>query len=246
MNALSTSLVLLLSCLLPASLFSQDSVVYKSPRLVVERLAPNTYLHRTYLSTREYGKVACNGVVFTDGPAAVVFDTPPDTASTRELLDVLQQQLRLTVTAVVPTHFHVDCLGGLPEFHRRGIPSYASQATIDLAISHEFSVPQHAFDQQLTLPVGALSVDVRYPGPGHTRDNCVAYFSSDRVLFGGCLIKAAGAKKGNLEDADVKSWAASASQIKELYPAAHRVVPGHGEVGDLSLVDYTQRLFGNP
>ncbi len=238
-----TWLLLLLSCLLAAPLAGQDSLLYKSPTLVVERIAPGTYLHRSYLTTREYGKVACNGVIFTDGPAAVVFDTPPDTASSRELLDVLQQELRLTVTAVVPTHFHVDCLGGLAEFHRRGIPSYASQATIDLARSHEFSVPQNAFDQQLTLPVGALSVDIRFPGPGHSSDNCVAYFPTDRVLFGGCLIKAAGAKKGNLEDADVKSWATTCSQLMELYPTAQRVVPGHGRVGDLSLVDYTRRLF---
>ncbi len=243
MIARISHLLLLAAWLIAAPVAAQDSLLYKSPTLEVEQLAPGTFLHRSYLRTQDYGKVACNGVVFTDGPAAVVFDTPADTAAARELLDVLEGKLRLTVTAVVPTHFHLDCLGGLPEFHRRRIPSYATQATIDLAIAHEYPVPQNAFDSLLTLPVGALSVDVCFPGAGHTQDNVVAYFPTDRVLFGGCLVKAIGAKKGNLDDADVAAWPVSVARLLELFPEVELVVPGHGAPGDRRLLEYTQRLF---
>ena len=236
-------LLLLAACCFAAPVTAQDSLLYQSSTLEVERLAPGTYLHRSYLSTEDFGKVACNGVIFTDGPAAVVFDTPPDTATSRELLDFLERELRLSVTAVVPTHFHADCLGGLPEFHRRHIPSYATQSTIDLAASHEHPVPQTAFDSLLTLPVGAVSVSVYFPGAGHTPDNVIAYFPSDRILFGGCLVKALGAKKGNLDDADVNSWSASIARSMQQYPGAERIVPGHGATGDRSLLEYTERLF---
>ena len=41
------------------------------------------------------------------------------------------------IKAVVATHFHADCLGGLGAFHEKKIPSYALNKTIQLATQHK-------------------------------------------------------------------------------------------------------------
>ena len=71
----------------------------------------------------------------------------------------------------------------------------------------------------------------------------MGYFPSEDVLFGGCLIKELDASKGYLGDASVDEWSATVEKVKKEFPRVKRVVPGHGEAGDSSLLDYTQKLF---
>jgi metallo-beta-lactamase class B len=71
----------------------------------------------------------------------------------------------------------------------------------------------------------------------------VGYFEKEQVLFGGCLIKELDATKGYLGDALVGEWSATVGQVKNAYPKLKWVVPGHGKVGDVSLLDYTIQLF---
>jgi hypothetical protein len=84
---------------------------------------------------------------------------------------------------------------------------------------------------------------VCYFGEGHTKDNVVAYYAKDQVLFGGCLIKEQGATKGYLGDANLQAWSGTVSKIKQRLPNVQTVVPGHGAVGNQSLLDYTIQLF---
>src|SRR5690606_29001726 len=111
-----------------------------------------------------------------------------------------------TIKAVVSTHFHADCLGGLEEFHKRSIPSYAHNATIAFATEKKLSIPINGFEHLLELKVGDKSVIAEFVGEGHTKDNIIGYFPAENVLFGGCLIKEIGAGKGNLEDANILAW----------------------------------------
>jgi metallo-beta-lactamase class B len=71
----------------------------------------------------------------------------------------------------------------------------------------------------------------------------VAYFPEERVLFGGCLLKALNAGKGNLEDANVDKWSNSVEFLKQRFPHLKWVIPGHGDSGDHGLFDYTIQLF---
>ena len=222
---------------------AQDSLLYHSPTLEIEQLAPGTYLHRSFLSTKDYGKVACNGVVFTDGREAVVIDTPVDTVGGVELIEFMERQLGIKVVAVVPTHFHDDCLGGLAAFHRRGIPSHGHEETVALATSHGALPPRRSFRERKELSVGKEVIQISHPGAGHTRDNVVAYFPSDQVLFGGCLVKSLGAGKGNLADADTTAWSATVVETMARYPRATHIVPGHGMPGDRHLLEFTRDLF---
>lgn len=216
---------------------------YTSDRIEIRKVKDNVYQHITYLQTESFGRVPCNGIIFLNKGEAVVFDTPIDDSTSAELIGWVRDSLRGKVVAVVPTHFHEDCLGGLNAFHRLGIPSYASIGTIDSARARKYPVPEKGFDGLLELKVGVKKVIVDYNGEGHTRHNVIGYFPSEKVMFGGCLIKEMNASKGYLGDANVNEWSATVSKIKAKYPDTQLVVPGHGKSGGVELLDYTIKLF---
>ncbi|MEL6923797.1 MAG: subclass B1 metallo-beta-lactamase, partial [Bacteroidota bacterium] len=174
---------------------------------------------------------------------ALVFDTPADAAASEALLQWIREKAKCKIKAVVPTHFHVDCLGTLNIFHREGIPSYAYGPTVHLAKAREFFVPQHEFSDRTEMSVGAVKVEIWHPGAGHTSDNVVAYVPVDKTLFGGCLVKSVGAGKGNLNDADVAAWPTTAAALRNRYPELQTVVPGHGKWGGVELLAFTEKLF---
>ena len=219
------------------------SAVYTSESLRIQRLSPHTYLHTSYLDIPGYGPFPCNGLVYFRNGEAIVFDTPTTDAVSQELIGWIEQTLESRVVAVVVNHFHNDCLGGLAAFHTDGIPSYAYAETIEQAVAQKTTVPQHGFSDRLTLEVGGGNVINRYFGAGHTPDNIVSYIPEDRVLFGGCLLKAAGAGKGNLADADIAAWPETVARVAAAYPKVRLVVPGHGKPGTRQLFDYTIALF---
>ncbi|MHA8075344.1 subclass B1 metallo-beta-lactamase [Aquirufa sp. TARAVU-A1A] len=220
--------------------------IYTSDRLNITSLSENTFVHTSFLQTDDFGKVACNGLIVRSGHEVAVFDTPTDDPSSQELIRWVQDMLKCRIVAIVPTHFHSDCLGGLSAFHVAGISSMANEKTIELATQHQMTVPQKGFSGKSSLLVGGNEVQLRFFGEGHTRDNVVAYFPSEQILFGGCLIKEIGASKGFLGDANVGAWSATVEKIQSAYPDVKHVVPGHGAVGDTKLLEYTRQLFLKP
>lgn len=220
--------------------------VHRTAGLIVEQLSPNAFVHTSYKQTDDFGHVPCNGLVVRSGGEAIVFDTPTNDSAATELIRWVQDSLHCRINAVIPTHFHDDCLGGLMAFHTRGIPSYAHQRTIALAAADNAEVPQHGFTGPLTLKIGTEHVTATFHGEGHTKDNVVGYFPSEHVLFGGCLIKELDAGKGYLGDANVAAWSGTVEAVKKTYPAVKVVVPGHGQYGDGQLLDYTIGLFRSP
>ncbi|MBS1580631.1 MAG: subclass B1 metallo-beta-lactamase [Bacteroidetes bacterium] len=217
--------------------------VYRSPDLVITRIAKDAFIHTSFKRTEDFGNVPCNGLIVRDGNEVIVFDTPTTDRTAEELIGWLDSTLHCRIDAVIPTHFHDDCLGGLQAFHDRGVPSYAHSRTIELAKAQGLAVPENGFKDPLVLRVGADSIRATFFGEGHTRDNIVVYFPEDSVLFGGCLVKEMGAGKGYLGDANVAAWSATVERVKAEYPDAVIVVPGHGAPGTRELLDYTIKLF---
>jgi len=217
--------------------------VYRSVDLIVVQIAPNSFVHTSYLQTKDFGKVPCNGMIARDANEALVFDTPTNDKSAEELINFIENKLNCKIKDVVPTHFHDDCLGGLAAFHAHKIPSFGHSKTIELAKANQTAYPQNGFTETIKLNVGAKFATATFLGEGHTKDNVVGYFPSENVLFGGCLIKEMQATKGFLGDANVKDWSATVRKVKQAFPSVKLVIPGHGEVGGKKLLDYTINLF---
>lgn len=220
--------------------------VYKSADLIVTQIAANSFLHVSFHQTNDFGNVPCNGLVVRNGNDVIIFDTPTKDKSAEELIKWVNELLHCQIKAVIPTHFHTDCLGGLNAFHQHKIPSYANFKTIELAKENNDAVPENGFKDALTLKVGKEKITAKFFGEGHTKDNVVGYFASDNILFGGCLIKEIEAGKGFLGDANVAEWPATVEKVKKAYPDVKIVIPGHGQYGNQSLLDYTIKLFSEP
>ncbi|MCQ0112556.1 subclass B1 metallo-beta-lactamase [Zhouia sp. CL16] len=225
---------------------STDSViVYRTENLIIKRLSKHVYKHISFLNTNDYGKVACNGMLVVIEQEVVIFDTPTYNTSSLELINFISDDLHSKTIALIPTHFHEDCVGGIPVFEQYHIPIYASNQTIELLekSGKKFSNPINEFDDSLSVDIGDKKVYAAYYGEGHTKDNIIGYFPVDEAIFGGCLIKSTGASKGNLVDANVNDWSETIRKIKLKYPKVAIVIPGHGTWGDSALFDYTIELF---
>jgi metallo-beta-lactamase class B len=217
--------------------------VYKSNDLIISQIAENSFIHTSFLQTNDFGNVPCNGLIVRNSNEAIVFDTPTNDKTSEELIKWIKEKLKCQINAIIPTHFHDDCLGGLKAFNENDIPSYAYFKTIELVKENNFIVPKNSFRDSLILKVGDKNIIVKFFGEGHTKDNIVGYFPSENVMFGGCLIKELDAGKGYLGAANVTAWSGTVENVKRAYPDVKIVVPGHGEYGNNKLLDYTINLF---
>ena len=221
----------------------KEIVTYNSDTLKIIPVSENSFIHISYLETDDFGKVACNGLVFIDDNEAVIFDTPTTSEVSLELIKWIAEVKKCEIIAVVLNHFHGDCLGGLSAFHKLGIPSFASNRTISLAQRNNFIVPQIGFDEMMELSVGNEKVYNSYFGEAHTSDNIVSYIPSEKLLFGGCMVKSLNATKGFIGHANTDEWSNTVQKIKDTYPDLKLIIPGHGKADDSKLLDYTISLF---
>ncbi|HUH73708.1 MAG TPA: subclass B1 metallo-beta-lactamase [Chitinophagales bacterium] len=224
----------------PAHQIKEASILSK---IQIDSIAPNVWVHISYLNTNDFGRVACNGLIFKDQDEVVVIDSPVDDSSSYELIKWIEEHLQAKIIAVIPTHFHKDCLGGLNAFHENNTLSFANLSTIDSATIRKTAIPKVGFKSELEIRVGNENIKCSFLGAGHTYDNIVVYIPVQKVLFGGCLVKELDATKGNLEDADVTAWPHTIQMVKDAFPSAEIIVPGHGKSGDRTLLDYTESLF---
>jgi metallo-beta-lactamase class B len=227
------------------SIIFDNSVVYQTDNLIIEKLSDHAYLHTSFLNTNDFGRVPCNGMIVVNENEAVVFDTPADDESSAELINYINNNSESKIIAVIPTHFHEDCIGGLKTFNNNSIPVYASSNTLELIKNEnpDFNIHVNTFEDSLALNIGSELIYAEYFGEGHTKDNVIGYFPDDNIIFGGCLIKETGASKGYLGDANVSTWSETVLRIKQKYPDVKIVIPGHGKCGGTELFDYTIELF---
>lgn len=237
--------ILILNCTATKNGSFEPKVVYKSDDLIITQISENSFQHTSFLQTQDFGNVPCNGLIVSNGNEVIVFDTPTNDKNSEELIKWIDGTLHSRINAVIPTHFHDDCLGGLQVFHNHAIPSYSHVKTIELAEENNLAVPENSFNDSLSLKVGKEKIIATFFGEGHTKDNVVGYFPSEDILFGGCLIKELDASKGYLGDSNVVTWSNTVEKIKREYPNVKIVIPGHGEYGDGKLLDYTINLFKN-
>ena len=220
-----------------------NATIQIGPDLQIIPLQKSVYIHKSWTTFTGFGRVASNGLIYTNEQEAILMDTPANDSLTLLLANWIQQDLGKTIKAVVINHHHVDCLGGLESLHQLGVPSYATKHCQKLARKNGVTVPQNGFRKSLDLAIGNQSVLCRYFGKAHSADNLVAYIPSETVLFGGCMIKSLKAGKGNLADASVKKWSQTVLKVKKAFPQMKVVVPGHGEAGDTALLEYTMNMF---
>ncbi|WP_313308334.1 PST family subclass B1 metallo-beta-lactamase [Stutzerimonas nitrititolerans] len=234
MKSLFRALFILMFCGLARA---EDSL----PELRIEKIAEGVYLHTSFQQVEGYGLVDANGLVVLDGQGAYIIDTPWSERDTAALVAWLQER-NYQVKASVSTHFHDDRTAGIEYLNAISVPTYASARTNALLKQNDKALATETFDD---APLWLLEgkVEVFYPGAGHSVDNLVVWLPEQKLLNGGCFVRAATAGTlGNTADAVVSEWAASAERLQRRYPDAQIVIPGHGVPGDVSLLEHTRKL----
>ena len=215
-----------------------------SDDIQIEKLQDGVWRHITTSNYPGYGLVPANGLIVAGQTNAVLVDTGWTPEQTGKILNWIETNLHTKVTGVVVTHSHVDRMGGIAEAMRRGLPVFACRRTAELARSAGLPVPQEAFDEKMEIVIDpGIRLELEYPGPGHTVDNIVVWLPRQKILFGGCLIKAAKDKSpGYTKDADLDAWPGTVARVEQEFPDTKTVVPGHGDAGGTNLLSHTIEL----
>jgi metallo-beta-lactamase class B len=224
--------------------FGQEQKIKISNDLELRKISEHVYIHISYYDLQSYKHVPANGLVYLRGGESYIVDTPWTDELTRVLLDWIQDSLKSEIKGVIPTHWHQDCMGGLREVKNAGIKSYGLELTRDIARSKNLPEPAVGFRDSLMLKLGLSNIICYYVGAGHTVDNIVVWLPEERVLFGGCMVKALGQKNlGFTGDADLQEWPKSLKNLLSKFPDCRIVVPGHGAHGNLDLIHHTLKLL---
>jgi glyoxylase-like metal-dependent hydrolase (beta-lactamase superfamily II) len=222
--------------LFPCITFADNDV-----QLKITQLSDNVYQHTSYKEIGSWGMVGASGLIVVDGGNAHIIDTPWTQEDTEKLIRWIKAK-DLIVKSSIVTHFHEDASGGIPFLNNSNIKTYATTLTNNFLSleNREKSSDEISND---TFELVKNSIEVFYPGAGHTQDNIVVWLPKEKILFGGCFVKSINSKNlGNMEDASVKNWPKSIQKVINKYPNIKVVVPGHGKVGDVNLLKHTAQL----
>lgn len=240
-----------------------SNVVFSDDELIIKEIDESTFL-----AVHSFPWPANSLVIKFDNGELLFIDTPYTDEATEKLVKFFQgkENKKVHVTAI-NTHFHVDNLGGNGYLKKIKADIYGSDLTAKLLKERglgngmlesfnntslkkyydyykdiKLTPPEKLFslDKGLKLSFGKDTIEVYYPGPGHTPDNVVVYYPAKKILFGGCILKSMESNsKGNTGDADIKLWASSLENILLKYPEAKLVIPGHGKEGTVEMIKHS-------
>jgi metallo-beta-lactamase class B len=238
-------IIILLLAMLQSQGFSQSSYqkIRISKDIELLKISDNAYIHVSYSKIGEYGRIASNGMIYTNGDEAYLFDTPCTDSLTMDLCSWIKDSLKAKVVGFVPNHWHIDCMGGLGYLKKIGVESYAYQKTIDIAMAKKLPVPAHGFKDSLQLKLGNRTIECYYLGAAHSMDNIVVWIPSEKILFAGCMVKSLDMNTmGNIKDGDLRVYPETLDRLMEKFPDAKVVIPGHGLPGGIDLIKHTREL----
>ncbi len=203
----------------------------------ITKLTENAYLIQSSYSCN--GHLDCNHLLVVDSKDIVLVNTHAKDSLTTIMLNHIHAKFNRPVTKVIASHFHDDSSGGLTATANQGIISYSTAKTRDLVKTFGKRV-DITFTDSMTIELQSFPLQLFYFGPGHTVDNMVIWFPKDKILFGGCLLKSIETKnQGNIADADLLNWAGTVKKVKNRFPDAQVVIPGHMAIGNVAIFDHT-------
>ena len=220
--------------------------IFGNAQLEFMKLSDSSYVFTTFQEF-EGTRFSSHGFLKNTSAGVVMIDTPWDTTQFQPLLDSVERFFHQPVVMVLATHWHEDRTAGLTFYQNRGISTYSSKATANLCQENGLPIAQFTFESDTVFKIGSTVFETFYPGAGHTSDNIVVYFPSDRILIGGCFVKSVEAQNlGNLTDANIGMWPHAIRTLLKKYPKVKWVIPGHQRiVKGKKALKHTRKLADN-
>ncbi|GAB3804615.1 BcII family subclass B1 metallo-beta-lactamase [Spirosoma humi] len=213
-----------------------------SDRLKIEHLTGNFYVYTTY-STYEGDKIPAHGMYLVSDDGVALFDTPWDTTQFQPLLDSIKTRHHKNVVMCIATHWHSDRTEGLEYYKQQGIKTYTTFRTDELSKKNNQKRAEFLLDKDTTFTLGQYAFETYYPGEGHTLDNIVVWFSQEKILYGGCLIKGADAENlGYLGDANEAEYETTLKRVREKCPHPKFILVSHHDWRNLNSLKNSIKL----
>jgi metallo-beta-lactamase class B len=211
-------------------------------KLKITPLKGDFYIYTTF-SQYEGNDVPAHGMYLLTRDGVVLFDTPWDTTQFQPLLDSIQLKHAQKVTICIATHWHSDRTEGLEYYRQKGIKTYTTSLTDKLSRQNNKKRAEYLMAKDTVFNVGQYAFEVYYPGEGHTVDNIVVWFSKEKILYGGCLIKGAEAENlGFLGDANVMEYQATLEKLRRKFPDPEFIIVSHHDWRNNSSLNHSIQL----
>lgn len=230
--------LLFLTMVFSVSCFAEQEQI---PDMLIEVIQENLYLHKSFSHVDGFGLVSSNGLVVMSDKKAFIVDTPWSEIDTKKLVAWVEEQ-NVEVVGSLSTHSHEDRTAGIKWLNSQDIPTYASALTNQFLLTEGKEAAQHSFEGDSAVLMDGL-IETFYPGGGHTQDNIVVWLPESKLLYGGCFIRSMKSKSlGYIGEARINEWSGSVKRVLQRYPDIHRVLPGHGRIGNADLLTHTLKL----
>ncbi len=208
-------------------------------KLKISRLTGDFYIYTTY-NTYNGSQIPANGMYLVTDNGVVMFDTPWDTTQFQPLLDSIKFRHNKSVVMCFATHWHSDKTAGLEYYREKGIKTYTTALTDELSKKNNMKRAEYLMATDTIFNVGQYSFETYYPGPGHTADNIVIWFTREKILYGGCLIKGVDDKNlGYLGDANVEEYAPTLKRVRAKCRKPNFIIIAHSDWKDINSLKHS-------
>ncbi len=219
-----------------------ESVPTDKDRVELYKVNERIWVHKTYMKING-ADTPSNGLIAITSDGLFLVDTPWTNGQTNVLLKLAKDVFKQDITTAVITHAHADRIGGIDTLIKNDIEVRCTDLTAKEAEKNGFTKPDTIIGTETDFSVGDVDIETYYPGKGHSPDNITVWFPQYKVLFGGCLLKSLDAKdRGSVTDADIGQWSISIARLKDKYPKAEVVIPGHGQWDGPDIFKHTLEL----
>ncbi|MDE3145202.1 MAG: BlaB/IND/MUS family subclass B1 metallo-beta-lactamase [Bacteroidota bacterium] len=214
----------------------------ENQKLQIAHLTGDFYVYTTF-NTYKGNQIPANGMYLVTENGVVLFDTPWDTTQFQPLLDSIKLKHNKTVILCIATHWHSDRTEGLEYYRQQGIKTYTTLLTDELCKKNNKKRAEFLMTKDTVFNIGQYAFETYYPGEGHTADNIIVWFSKEKILYGGCLIKGADAEDlGYLGDANVSEYETTLKSVQKKCPDAKFIIISHSDWNNINSLKHSIEL----
>jgi glyoxylase-like metal-dependent hydrolase (beta-lactamase superfamily II) len=187
----------------------------------------------------------CNGGFVIGSDGVLVID-PFQTPELAELMIATVKSLTdQPIKYVLNTHYHFDHTGGNVAFVKREIPVMGRGVIREYIQSGKnrtagVTPPNVIINSQTDIWLGDRQVRIERVDGHSAGTDLVAYVPDAKVLFTGDMVF--NKRIPYTGDSDIRQWQGSLYRLIAIYPEA-KVVPGHGDVTDITGLQAQQSYF---
>lgn len=218
----------------------------------VQSIAPGVYFHEGDLT----GSGHCNNgwIVLEDYILVVDANFP---SGAEQVIPKIKATSDKPIRFAFDTHHHGDHAYGNQVWVEQGAVPVAHTGVREEMRKHEpgrwndtakgrkdvanskLKEPTLLFPKELFFDDGKMRVELHHLGIAHTKGDGFAWLPEQRILFTGdaCV----NGPYNFVGDGNLEEWIQTLERAKKLQPRI--VCPGHGPVGDGSLLDHQQKYF---